>query len=111
MKRDFIEWAPTNYDSVFDETTFEKPIIFILSTGVDPTGMLQKMAKARSSNDKNSIEFQPISMGRGQSEKAKRTISDGAEKGKWIFLANTHLSISLLPELEAIMEKLKQDAE
>lgn len=39
-------------------------------------------------------------MGKGQSDKAKRIIHSGAEEGKWIFLANCHLSISLLPELE-----------
>lgn len=50
-------------------------------------------------------------MGKGQSDKAKRIIHTGAEEGKWIFLANCHLSISLLPELESIMEDLKKQSE
>lgn len=29
---------------------------------------------------------------------------EGAEKGNWVFLANCHLSISLLPELESIID-------
>jgi dynein heavy chain len=45
-------------------------------------------------------------MGRGQSERAKRILTEGAENGHWIFLANCHLSISLLPELESIIDHL-----
>jgi dynein heavy chain len=45
-------------------------------------------------------------MGKGQSEKARKIVGEGAEKGKWIFLANCHLSISMLPELESIMDHL-----
>jgi len=45
-------------------------------------------------------------MGRGQSEKAKRILSEGAEQGSWVFLANCHLSVSLLPELESIIDQL-----
>jgi len=43
-------------------------------------------------------------LGKGQSEKAKRILMEGAEKGNWVFLANCHLSISLLPELESIID-------
>ena len=43
-------------------------------------------------------------MGKGQSEKAKRILTEGADKGNWVFLANCHLSISLLPELESIID-------
>ena len=45
-------------------------------------------------------------MGRGQSERAKRILEEGAGNGNWIFLANCHLSISLLPELEAMIDHL-----
>jgi dynein heavy chain len=94
MKKEFIESNPTILKNVFDETSFDKPIIFVLSPGVDPTASLQKLAMD------SDIQFETNSMGRGQSEKARRIINSGAEDGKWIFLANCHLSISLLPELE-----------
>jgi dynein heavy chain len=71
-----------------------------LFPGVDPTDALKKIAA-----DKG-IEFESNSMGKGQSEKARKIVGEGAEKGKWIFLANCHLSIALLPELETIMDNL-----
>jgi dynein heavy chain len=94
MKKDFIESIPFILKHIFDETTFDKPIIFVLSPGVDPTDSLKKLAM------ESEIQFEANSMGKGQSDKAKRIIHSGAEEGKWIFLANCHLSISLLPELE-----------
>ena len=45
-----------------------------------------------------------ISLGRGQSEKAKNILTEGAKQGNWVFLANCHLSISLLPELESMID-------
>lgn len=45
-------------------------------------------------------------MGRGQSERAQLILTQGAESGNWIFLANCHLSIALLPILESIIDDL-----
>jgi dynein heavy chain, axonemal len=45
-------------------------------------------------------------MGRGQSERAKSILTEGTENGSWIFLANCHLSISLLPELESMIDQM-----
>lgn len=45
-------------------------------------------------------------MGKGQADRAKKILQEGAEAGNWIFLANCHLSISLLPELESIIDHL-----
>ena len=45
-----------------------------------------------------------------QSERAKRILSEGAENGQWNFHANCHLSISLLPELESIIDTLFKHA-
>jgi dynein heavy chain len=91
---------PTILREVLEESSNTEPIIFVLSPGVDPTDSLKKIAA-----DKG-IEFETNSMGKGQSEKARKIVGEGAEKGKWIFLANCHLSISLLPELESIMDNL-----
>jgi len=75
-----------------------EPIIFVLSPGVDPADGLRRLADAADR------PFEAISMGRGQSERAKRILSEGAEQGSWVFLANCHLSVSLLPELESIID-------
>mmetsp|Transcript_21619 Transcript_21619/g.15867 ORF Transcript_21619/g.15867 Transcript_21619/m.15867 type:complete len:170 (+) Transcript_21619:4698-5207(+) len=44
MKNEFVEFRPTNLQEVFDESTPEVPIIFVLSPGVDPSEQLQKFA-------------------------------------------------------------------
>lgn len=100
MKKEFIENRPTNLQEVYDESRADTPIIFVLSPGVDPTDQLKKLA------EKIGQRIESISLGRGQSEKAKRILSDGAEKGNWVFLANCHLSISLLPELESMIDDI-----
>jgi dynein heavy chain len=98
MKKEFIESRPTQLREILAESNAREPIVIVLSPGVDPADALQREASARG------IEFEPLPMGRGQSEKAKRILADGAEKGSWIFLANCHLAVSLLPELESIID-------
>lgn len=106
MKRDFVENRPTLLKDVLDESKASEPIVFVLSPGVDPASGLRRQAEDRG------VEFEAISMGRGQSERAKRILSGGAEKGNWIFLANCHLCVALLPELEAIIDQLfKQEVD
>lgn len=91
---------PTILKDVFADSASHEPIIFVLSPGVDPTDALKKLAAEQQ------IEFETNSMGKGQADKARKIVDEGAQKGKWIFLANCHLSISLLPELESIMDNL-----
>jgi dynein heavy chain len=45
-------------------------------------------------------------MGRGQAGRAEKILTEGAELGNWIFLANCHLSISMLPDLEGKIDEL-----
>ena len=49
----------------------------------------------------------PVSLGKGQGEKAKAMISDFRKASGWIVLQNCHLSKSFLPELEQIVEALQ----
>jgi dynein heavy chain len=104
MKKDYIENRPTILKDVFEDSKPSEPIIFLLSPGVDPTDALKKLA------DEKDTHFEAISMGKGQSERAKRILAEGAEQGNWIFLANCHLSISLLPELESMIDNLFKQA-
>jgi dynein heavy chain, axonemal len=98
MKKEFIENRPTILKEVMETSRASEPIIFVLSPGVDPADGLRRLADAADR------PFEAISMGRGQSERAKRILSEGAEQGSWVFLANCHLSVSLLPELESIID-------
>lgn len=100
MKKEFVESRPVILKEVLEDSQASEPVVFVLSPGVDPADGLRKAAEERR------VPFEAISMGRGQSERAKRILQEGAEQGSWIFLANCHLSVSLLPELESIIDQL-----
>jgi len=106
MKKDFIENRPTNVRQFLLEecTKKEEPIIFVLTPGVDPTEELKRIAE-----EKTGKGLEAISMGRGQSKRAKQSLADAAESGSWVFLANCHLSISLLPELETTIDSVLKE--
>jgi dynein heavy chain len=100
MKKEFVENRSPIMKEVLADSQPHEPIIFVLSPGVDPANNLRREAENRD------INFESISMGRGQADRAKRVLTEGAESGSWIFLANCHLSVSLLPELESIIDQL-----
>jgi dynein heavy chain len=100
MKKDFVESVPTQLKDVIDDSNPKSPIIIVLSPGVDPTDQLKRLAEEKG------IPFESISMGRGQASRAEKILAEGAELGNWIFLANCHLSISMLPDLEGKIDEL-----
>ena len=100
LGQDFITSKPVSLTDIYEESSFNQPIIFVLSPGVDPTEVLNRFAELKGK------VVASISLGQGQGDKAKRIIQEGAEKGDWCFLGNCHLSVNLLPELEGIMEEV-----
>jgi len=109
LGKEYTENRPTLLKDVMAESVREDPVIVVLCPGVDPQDALRRQAEERG------VTFEPISMGRGASDRAKKTLNDGADtdrdwgagpQGSWIFLANCHLCVKLLPELEAIIEGL-----
>lgn len=67
---------------------------------MDPTDQIYKYA------EESKIEINSISLGKGQAQKAIKFLTKGAEEGQWCFLSNCHLSVSLLPELEATLDSI-----
>lgn len=101
---DFITSKPTSIADVFEDSTPTLPIIFVLTTGVDPTNLLLRFAAEKG------VTVGTLSLGKGQGEKCKEMLTKAAETGSWCFLSNCHLSIALLPELESIMDSLFKKA-
>uniref|UniRef100_A0A3B4XCT3 Dynein heavy chain region D6 P-loop domain-containing protein n=1 Tax=Seriola lalandi dorsalis TaxID=1841481 RepID=A0A3B4XCT3_SERLL len=89
--------------SVLEESTCRTPLIFVLSPGVDPTGALLQLAEASGM----SKHFHALSLGQGQAPIAKRMIEEGVKNGQWVFLANCHLSLSWMPDLDKLVEQLQ----
>lgn len=97
----FVQPAPFKFDELFENSAKITPVIFILSPGTDPFGILQTFATQKG------IQLLPVSLGQGQAKKARDSVTKGAQEGFWLYLANCHLSLSFLKELEKIIETLE----
>ncbi|XP_071375886.1 dynein axonemal heavy chain 2, partial [Centroberyx affinis] len=99
----FVEPPVLDMKAVVEDSTTRTPLIFVLSPGVDPTGALMQLAEASGM----SKCFHALSLGQGQAPNAKRLIEEGVKNGHWVFLANCHLSLSWMPELDKLVEQLQ----
>lgn len=77
-------------------------VIFVLSSGADPTSLLLRFATEKGFQDKLHV----ISLGQGQGPKAAALIDECSRAGHWCLLQNCHLAKSWMPALEAIVEQL-----
>lgn len=84
----YVEGQNTTMESIYVDTDNLTPLIFILSTGADPTEMLYKFAKDKGVSE----SLETISLGQGQTEKALKLIEDSCLNGGWVLLQNCHLS-------------------
>ncbi|XP_030042289.1 dynein axonemal heavy chain 2 [Microcaecilia unicolor] len=103
MGSKFIEPPVLDMKSVIDDSTTKSPLIFVLSPGVDPTSSLLQLAE----QSRMAHRFQALSLGQGQAPIATRMIKEGIKDGNWVFLANCHLSLSWMPQLDKLVEQLQ----
>uniref|UniRef100_A0A672FP66 Dynein axonemal heavy chain 2 n=1 Tax=Salarias fasciatus TaxID=181472 RepID=A0A672FP66_SALFA len=99
----FVEPPVLDMNAVLEESTSSTPLIFVLSPGVDPTGALLQLADASGMSQR----FHAVSLGQGQVPIAKSMIEEGVKNGHWVFLANCHLSLPWMPELDKLIKQLQ----
>ena len=125
----YVEPPVLDMKGVFDDSTCRTPLIFVLSPGVvsffffffsltkiinsekiflkkDPNKYLKELADKCGMTSR----FNSLSLGQGQSVIATKRIKEGAKAGHWVFLANCHLSLSWMPQLDKIVEQLQTDS-
>eukprot|EP00002_Diphylleia_rotans_P007300 TRINITY_DN1682_c0_g1_i3.p1 TRINITY_DN1682_c0_g1~~TRINITY_DN1682_c0_g1_i3.p1 ORF type:complete len:1955 (-),score=398.96 TRINITY_DN1682_c0_g1_i3:368-6232(-) len=100
LGKQFTEARPYSLDTVFSTSAKDTPIIFVLSTGADPTSSIFRFAEERG----YSARLQSISLGQGQGPIAARMIQEACATGDWVLLQNCHLAASWMPSLERIVE-------
>lgn len=88
---------------MFEESSPKTPLIFVLSAGVDPSTALAQLAETLQMSSK----YFSLSLGQGQAPIATKLILDGSKNGHWVFLANCHLSLSWMPDLDKIVDTLQ----
>ena len=106
----FIDVPAFDLAASFKDSSPLVPMIFVLSTGADPTMYLYNLAKDLGVYER----LKMISLGQGQGPIAEALISGARESGDWVCLQNCHLASSWMPELEKILEvhqsmKLNED--
>ncbi|KAK3247052.1 hypothetical protein CYMTET_43439 [Cymbomonas tetramitiformis] len=104
LGKEFVESKPWSLTEVFADTSSNTPVIFILSTGADPTGMLQRFAAEKGWVAGERLQI--VSLGQGQGPIAKMLIEKAVKTGDWVCLQNCHLAKSWMLELESIVEGL-----
>ena len=104
----FKEAPPFDLKSTYDDSSPRTPIVFVLTSGADPTQYLLALAKAQGFVAGETLKM--VSLGQGQGPIAEKLITEGREKGHWVCLQNCHLSVSWLPRLDRLLEDLR-DAE
>jgi dynein heavy chain len=102
----FTEPPPLDVAQVVGDSVPTQPLIFVLSTGVDPTKNLLDLADKKGMGDR----MKSLSLGQGQAPIAEAMIELARKEGHWVFLANAHLSLSWMPRLAKIVETMETDA-
>lgn len=87
---------------MYSHTSPKRPLLFVLSTGVDPLVEVTSFAEAEGMSG----TFQVISLGRGQGSFAAKTVRQAAKHGSWVLLMNVHLFPSWFNGLEALFEEV-----
>lgn len=101
---DFIIFPSALMSEVYGDSSRSTPIVFVLSTGADPTSMLLRFADSMGMADTLGV----ISLGQGQGPKAQKMIDESCKKGTWVLLQNCHLAKSWMPNLEKICEGFEE---
>ena len=109
LGQQFTEIPPLNIEEVYKDSNKSTPVIFILSTGADPTGMLQRFAVTKDRIPGERLHI--ISLGQGQGPIAEMRIRQATESGDWVCLQNCHLAKSWMVRMEQIVEGLQTDGD
>jgi dynein heavy chain len=90
----------------YKDTRPATPLLFILSQGADPRDHLLRLAGELGMESRLKMR----SLGQGQGPEAEKAIQGALTRGEWVYLQNCHLSLSWLPELEAIVGRFSTEA-
>ncbi len=106
LGKKYVLSPAANMADIYSDTDASTPVVFILSVGADPTGMLFSFAKQKNYTQRLKL----ISLGQGQGPRAQALIDNACLTGDWVLLQNCHLAKSWMPQLERIVDGLQDSA-
>ena len=95
----YKEPPPFDLQSTYEDSACKVPIVFVLTSGADPTQYLLALAKSQGYTQGDNLKM--VSLGQGQGPIAERLMAEGTAKGNWVCLQNCHLCVSWMPTLDA----------
>lgn len=99
----YVVFPATLMEDVYPDTTKSTPVIFVLTSGADPTSFLLRFCAKMNKED----TLGAISLGQGQGPKAQKMIEHAQKEGSWALLQNCHLAKSWMPNLLRICDALE----
>lgn len=101
LGEEYITPPAINFDEIYIKTTNKTPVIFILSSGSDPTADLMQLAERIGVGG---TKCKYISLGQGQETAAFNLLDEAISRGNWLILQNGHLLLSFIRKLEKYLE-------
>ena len=92
--------TPTNdkIEELYEESSPNKPVLFLLQAGADPTQTIDDFAVK-----KKKPSINKVSMGEAQEIPAKEKLKEGHATGRWLLLSNCQLSLELMADMEDLL--------
>ncbi|XP_012518857.1 PREDICTED: dynein heavy chain 10, axonemal [Propithecus coquereli] len=103
MGEKYVQPPMISFEAIFEQSSPNSPIVFILSPGSDPASDLMKLAE-RSGFGGNRLKF--LAMGQGQEKVALQLLETAVARGQWLMLQNCHLLVKWLKDLEKSLERI-----
>ncbi|KAH0502213.1 Dynein heavy chain 10, axonemal [Microtus ochrogaster] len=103
MGEKYVQPPMISFEAIFEQSTPNSPIVFILSPGSDPASDLMKLAEW-SGFGGNRLKF--LAMGQGQEKVALQLLETAVARGQWLMLQNCHLLVKWLKDLEKSLERI-----
>ena len=98
----FMQIPLFNLKASFEDSSSDKPLIFILSPGADPLREISKLAATMLVTERVTT----LSLGQGQGPVAEQMIKAAVTSGGWVVLQNCHLATHWLPSLTGVWEEV-----
>eukprot|EP00760_Papus_ankaliazontas_P005952 PhM_4_TR1281/c1_g1_i2/m.7199/K10408/DNAH; dynein heavy chain, axonemal len=102
LGQQFTQSPSFDLGAAYNDSSNSAPIIFVLTTGTDPTAIFTEFAEKKGWGDKKLM----LSLGQDQGPKAAEMIATASKSGMWVYLQNCHVYASWMPTLERILEEL-----
>jgi len=94
----YIQPVTDKVEDLWTESRVNIPVLFLLSSGADPTNSIDEFAKK-----KKKFPTKKVSMGEEQDKLGEEEIKNGFLSGGWVVLQNCHLDLEFMSKMEDIL--------